>query len=77
MQHTVRPINALLAVRLNPQERCQRRAPGPHDELSDSSPQVATAVSVLRGEALVVVVVAGQHDVRTAKVKYPPESFQA
>ena len=77
MQHTVRPINALLAVRLNPQERCQRGAPGSHDELPDSSPQIATAVAVLRGEALVVVVVAGQHDVSAAQVKYPPESVQA
>jgi len=76
-QHTVRTIKALLAVRLNPQERCESSAPSPHDELPDSSPHIATAVSVLRGETLVIVVVAGQHNISAAQVKYSPESVQA
>jgi hypothetical protein len=73
----VGPIDPLLAIGLNPQERCETRASGSHDELSDASAFVAAALAVLRGEALVVVVVAGQHDVCAAKVEYLPESVEA
>ncbi len=62
-----------LAVRRVGQARPQRRTAGPHHELADAVSRVRPAPRVLRGEPLVVVVVAVQDQVGSRRVEQLPE----
>ena len=72
--HPVAEDHPQLAVGRHPGEVAQRRPAGPDDELADAPVAVDPAVRVLRGEALVVVVVAVDDDVDAGRVQRPPEA---
>src|SRR5690606_3453026 len=75
LQHAGGAVDPALAVGLDAVERAQVRAAGADHELADAV-GVGVAVGVLRREALVVVVVAGEREVDARLVSHPPELAQ-
>ena len=59
-------------VRPRRSHRAQRRSACADDELTDAADGIEPAVGVLRGEALVVVIVSGDHDIDAKLVERPP-----
>ena len=72
-QHAVGAAAADLAVGPDRAEALEVAAAGPDDELADPAGRVGPGVGVLRGEALVGVVVAVEDDVRAGVVERLPE----
>src|SRR6266852_1100370 len=72
LQHTEGLVASNLAVRAGLRKRVEVPSPDSDYDLPDSTLRVGFAVRVLEGEALIVVLVTVQHELRAGLVESPP-----
>src|SRR5437764_8894249 len=72
LEHTPGLILADLTICLHDADRPEIRTSGPHHKLSNAV-RFGRAVGILWCKSLVIVIVANQDDLRTVRIKQPPD----